>query len=296
MKVQANSVAAPSDENASSKADALMQKIIQKSKALPPMPQILVKASEVLSNEDAGFKEIGDVLETDQAMATRVLRLANSAYYSLSVPVSSVHQASAILGFKTLFEMITVVSSSKMMGKRIDGYGIDAREVWKHSLFVALAAQGLAEDKFPEQDIATDAFMAGLIHDAGMLLLDPYVLSEKERFQQHMASGHTIQEAETDIFGFSHADIAAQYLKKWNLTAGQIHAICFHHHPLQSGDDKLSYILHVADAMANWQNLERNFAIEDGALAFMGIDAEEMEMRSNAFETAADQIITSMAA
>ncbi len=272
----------------------LMGKIIKTARALPPMPQIIVRATAVLSDENAGFREIARVLETDQAMATRVLKLANSAYYGLRVPVNSVQQASALLGTKTLFEMITVVSSSKMIGKRLDGYDIPARDVWRHSLFTALGAKAIAEDQFP--DLADDAFMAGLLHDAGMLILDDYITKEKSRFEKLLENGKTISRAESIIFKFSHAQLASEYLKKWKLPASQTHAIEFHHQPSSSGGDTLSYILHAADAMANQKTLEKNFAMEPDAESFLGLEPEKIQALGALVQESTDGLIASMEA
>ena len=277
---------------ASASGPELMEKIIQTSKALPPMPQIIARANEVLSSDTAGFREISQVLESDQAMATRVLRIANSAYYGVSIPVTSVQQAAALLGFQTLFELITVVSSSKMMGKRLDGYNIDARSVWQHSLSVAVGAKAIADKYRPE--LINDAFMAGLIHDAGMLLLDKYVHENKKKFNSLLSEDKTFQDAETELFEFDHAALACRYMKKWKLPANLTHAIRYHHRPADSGFDALSCILHIADAMANTNNLETNFVMEDRALPAIGMDPEDLDRMTFEMEAMVEGIVQSM--
>lgn len=257
------------------KGEALFKKIIKTSQALPPMPEIMAKATKILSDDNAGFKEVGDVLETDQAMATRVLKLANSAYYGLSVPVSTVQQASALLGFQTLIELITVVSTSKMMGTSLDGYDIGSEEMWKHSLFVATASKLIAEKNHPE--LASDAFNAGLIHDSGMIIIDEYISKNKESYKNILNGGATVHSAEKQILGFNHAEIASEFFKKWNLPASQTKAIKFHHHPADSENDMLSYILHIADSIAMQNSPEKNCKLAEGATDFVGIDEEEIE-------------------
>lgn len=276
-----------------SSGDELMKKIIKNSRALPPMPEIIAKANQVLSDDSAGFKEVGDVLETDQAMATRVLKLANSAYYGLTVPVSSVQQASALLGFQTLMELITVVSTSKMMGKKLKGYAMDAKQVWKHSLSVAICAKLIAEKKFPA--LINDAFNAGLIHDSGMLILDDYVAKEKTTYQGLLDQGATIQGAEERMFGFDHGHIAADFFKKWKLPPSQTHAIRYHHDPSQSGSDPLAYILHAADTMANHEITERNFVFHQSALDFFGFSEDDWEEVKTSMQESVAHIIETMA-
>lgn len=252
----------------------LFRSILKESKALPPMPRILEKATEVLSDENAGFKEVGDVLETDQAMATRVLKLANSAYYGLSVPVESVQQASALLGFQTLIELITVVSTSQMMGKNLKGYDIDSKKMWEHSLSVANAAKIIAEKKHP--DMIGNAFNAGLIHDSGMIILDAYIDSRKSIYSAAISEGAAVHSAEKKILGFNHAEIASEFFKKWNLPPAQTHAIRYHHHPDESGDDTLAHILHVADYIAMSESPDENYQVSSNSLKALGLQEEEL--------------------
>ncbi len=270
----------------------LMMKIVKASKALPPMPQIIAKATEVLSSDKAGFKEVGEVLATDQAMATRVLKLANSAYYGRTTPVSSVQQASALLGFQTLLELITVVSTSKMMGKRLEGYGIEAEGVWRHSLLVAMGAKMIAQKRNP--DLVNDAFNAGLIHDSGMLILDDYVVEKRAAVEDILGNGKAIQNAERQIFGFDHGEIAAEFFKRWKLPETQLHAIRHHHEPSASGGDMLCYILHVADDMANREHTEKNFVFDPDALAAIGLSAEETDAMLEEVREAVNHIMASM--
>ncbi|MFW6333956.1 MAG: HDOD domain-containing protein, partial [Desulfosalsimonas sp.] len=139
-----------------------------------------------------------------------------------------------------------------------------------------------------------DAFMSGLLHDAGMLIMDPHMAKEKKRLERHLENGETIEQAEEAIFGFNHAQVASEYLKKWMLPASQTHAIEFHHRPSESEGDVLSGILHAADTMANVQALEKNFTPEQETLAELGFSLQELQDRGSATETEVDSLIESM--
>ena len=281
----------PGETNNIKGAD-LFKQIIKHSKALPPMPEIMAKATAILSDDNAGFKEVGDVLETDQAMATRVLKLANSAYYGLSVPVESVQQASALLGFQTLIELITVVSTSQMMGKSLKGYNISSKEMWEHSLSVATAAKLIAEKKHPE--FVGNAFNAGLIHDSGMIIIDEYIEKNKASFQNYLEDGITLHSAEKKILGFNHSEIASEFFKKWNLPPAQTKAIKYHHHPEASENDILSYILHIADYIAMTEKPEKNYKVNEQALSQLGFDENDIEEIFAQTKSAVSNIIQSV--
>lgn len=272
IKIQAKKSSGTKD---TIKGSELFKKIIKTSKALPPMPEIMAKATAILSDENAGFKEIGKVLETDQAMATRVLKLANSAYYSLSVAVESVQQASALLGCQALIELITVVSTAKMMGSSLKGYKISSKEMWKHSLSVATAAKIIAEKT--HSGLVASSFNAGLILDSGMIILDEYIEKNKDTFNNYIKNGTSIHSAEKQILGFNHSEIASEFFKKWNLPPAQMKAIRYHHNPEDSDKDPLSYILHIADYISMKDNPEKNYRLNDEALDFIGIKDTDIE-------------------
>ncbi|BCS98967.1 phosphohydrolase [Desulfoluna limicola] len=228
--------------------EALLTKIVKESRALPPMPEVMGRAIAVLNDGTSGFNEIGEVIETDQALATRVLKIANSAYYSLSVPVSTVKQAAAIMGSQAISDLITVVSTSKMLGKNLTGYRISSRHIWEHSLACAYASRLIAELKAPT--LANDAFNAGLIHDSGLLMLDPFIGMLKPAFDDAIKKGNaTFCDVEQELFGFTHTEVASLFFQKWNLPRVQTDAIRLQHTP-DDGNSPLAHIINVADVIA----------------------------------------------
>ena len=213
------------------------------------MPKVLFKARAVLSDENSSFKDISSIIETDQAIAAKILKVANSAYYGLSGMVSSIHQASVVLGYQTLEQVITMVSTSSLLGKQLRGYQLNAGALWRHSLAVALASKHIAQKRAPS--IESDAFSVGLIHDAGKLALDPYVLKKRkdiDRFLQDENPSFLL--AERTVLGFDHTEIAQDLSNKWKLPEDHGKAIRYHHTPDESGGNQLAHIVHVANYIA----------------------------------------------
>jgi len=265
---------------ASPASTVLKEKILKSLKDLPPMPQVLMKAREVMANPNSGFEELAKVLETDQAIAARVLRMANSPYYGLSGKVTSIQHASVVLGYKTLGELVNMAGSSSVVGKALDGYELEAGALWLHSMGVAFGSRIIANKKRPE--LANDAFSAGLIHDAGKLILNPHVLEKKEQFEAVMGSGDkTFLDAEKWILGFDHGEIASEACKKWNIPGALAVPIQYHHHPEQSGGDVLSYILHIADSVALMSGIGTGidgmlYRMDDKAMQVLSLSPDEL--------------------
>ncbi len=228
---------------------ALKAKILRSLVDLPPMPHIILKARDILSDPDASLKDLAKVIETDQAIVAKVLTLANSAYYGVSGMISTIPHASVLLGQRTLGQMITISASSAMLNTKLPGYGADPDEMWKHSLVCAFAAKRIAG--ISNEDMVEDAFTAGLLHDAGKIILDPYILKNKYEFKKlEWQKGLSLFEAEKAIIGFDHAEIMSRACRLWRFPEVQVNAIRYHHQPSCSEENKLACIIHLADILA----------------------------------------------
>ncbi|MDY6954391.1 MAG: HDOD domain-containing protein, partial [Thermodesulfobacteriota bacterium] len=193
---------------------ALKREILEAVGDLPPMSEAMHKARKVLADPNSSFKDLAIVFVTDQAIAARVLKLANSAYYGLSNQVSSIQHAAVVLGYRTLGELVTVASSSELMNKALNGYGLESGALWQHSLAVAFGSKFIAGKKAPA--LVNDAFAAGLIHDAGKLILDDYIVERREAFSACLSGDHgVLVRAEKEVLGVDHAEIASEICNKW---------------------------------------------------------------------------------
>jgi HD-like signal output (HDOD) protein len=213
------------------------------------MPQVVQKARKVLSDPKSSFSDLAKVIESDQGIVTRVLKMANSPYYGVSGNVSSVKHASVVLGTKTLMELLNLACSSEILGQTLEGYDLAAGDLWMHSLAVANGSQLIARRVNPS--LEQDAFSAGLIHDVGKIILDPYILERKADFQSFVKErSDTFLAAEKGILGFDHAELASEVCERWQIPRHIVLAIRYHHDPTPSDNDMLSYIVHLADAVA----------------------------------------------
>lgn len=270
--------------------EALKKKILRSVKSLPPMPQTVLKAREIMENSKSDFKELGQLLERDQAIATKVLKLANSPYYGMGGKISSVQHASVVLGHKALAELITMGGTASILGKTLEGYGLDSGALWRHSLAVAFGSKIIAKKKQPA--LLNDAFTSGLIHDAGKLILDQYVVERWEYFEEFMADGQqSFLGAEKKVLGFDHAEIASEVCKNWNIPKVLAIAIKYHHRPSRSNGSELAYIVHMADAIAMMTNLGLGidgmfYEVDDKAMEILGLQEEDInEIMAEVLET-----------
>ncbi len=271
----------------------LKKKILRAQDNLPPMPQIVAEALEVMADPNSGVDDIAKIIETDQSMVSNVLRMVNSAYYSLPSRISSIPQGCVLLGIRVLKEIIIMAGVSKLLEKNLKGYGFASGELWKHSVASALCSKFVAENESPEQK--NDAYIAGLIHDVGKIALDPYVLERMDDFNVFLEdeTANPI-EAEKKILGFDHAEIASEICIKWKFPENIALAIRLHHQPSLSQGDKLTYIVHLSDFIA--KSCGFGFSgntidhLEEGVLEFLSLKEEDIGHLQLALDEAMEQV------
>lgn len=257
-----------------------MEKILAGVEELPPMPEVVFKAQALLADSESSAKELAALLETDQSIATKVLKMANSAFYGMSGRVSSIQHASLVLGYKNLSEIISVAGAQKSLEKKLPGYGLESEDLWRHSLSVALGSKMIASRKNPELEMV--AHTAGLVHDVGKIILDPFVVEAKETFDSFLLQEQqTYLMAEQQILGFDHAEIAAEVCQKWSIPEVISSAIRYHHSPSSSLEVELAFILHMADFISlmsgeGYEDEDYLYELEEGTMDYLDFDQNDI--------------------
>ena len=272
--------------------------IVQGMGDLMPMPQIVIKAREIIANPMRGLKDLANLVEKDQAITTAVLRLANSAYYGLSGKVSNIQHASVMLGEQVLGEVITTAGTAGLMEKNLRGYGMAAADLWRHSMFVAVASKMIAEKNNPES--IHDAHIAGLIHDVGKIVLDDHVQAHKDLFSRALREGSGDHySAEQEVFGFTHCDIGSDLCRGWGIPKLIAGAIKYHHDPSYSLGNILSYIVYLADSLAFFfeagakgEDIQEGF--DQRVMGVLDLDESQLGLILEKAGKAVDQIADSL--
>jgi putative nucleotidyltransferase with HDIG domain len=225
---------------------ALKKKLLKGMDGLLPMPQVVLKAQNLLIDPNSKFDDLSDIIETDQEITLNILNVANSAYYSVKKEVYSVRQACVLLGLSVIGEIIMAAGTSTLFSKALAAYNMKPKDLWQHSLATALGSRRIADIISPAA--ANEAFLAGLFHDVGKLVLDEHIFSRNEAFKGFLGDSPDPHfKAEKQILGFNHAEVAAALCKKWKFPKAVTSAIRYHHHLNPDPDDALACILYAAD-------------------------------------------------
>lgn len=227
----------------SSSAKVDLHRRIDQVGELPTLPHVVQKLASMIGRPNVSAEEIGSLIEKDQVLSAKVLRLANSPFYGFPSRIASVAHAVVVLGLNVVKGLTLCATAFDMMKNA------GMNELWRHSLGVAITAHILgtkAALKNPEE-----VFVAGLLHDIGKVVL--YVKWPDVGRQITAATGKTgrsLMEAEQNLFDVTHADVGGWLATAWHLPTSLREPILYHHKPAAAQDAPLqTAIVHVADIL-----------------------------------------------
>jgi HD-like signal output (HDOD) protein len=242
-------------ERAFALRDVLMEpslkELISRTASLPSAPAIYHQLIDALRNPEVSAQQLGAIIATDIGMTAKVLQLVNSAFFGLRRHITSPQDAVFFLGSDAIKALAISVSAFSMFNasKSSRRFSIDALQ--EHSLGVAALAREIGKSQEIPKLMLDDAFVAGLLHDVGKLVL---VSSHPEKYAgvlDAVAHKGSAAAAEREIFGATHAEVGGYLLWLWGLPASVVEAVVFHHSPgsCPAGGFSPLAAVHVADAL-----------------------------------------------
>ena len=204
-----------------------IKKILEKTGDMPTLPSVAARINSEMLKESLTARRLGAIISEDAALTAKILRLANSAFYGLSSQVVSVEKAIIILGFNAVKNLALSISIYLFFRKGIKT-NIDVQGLWNHCLGCAVAAKILVEKT--DKRLGDDAFLFGVIHDIGKIILINNHLTEMEKVLGIMKEQKISQNAaENEVFGFTHQKLGGLLLKEWKFPENIIAGVRLHH-------------------------------------------------------------------
>ena len=202
---------------------------------LAAMPHVVWQLMEALANENTSADRLEKIIESDVAVASKILSLANSAYYSFAQEVTTIRRAIVLIGFKELEFLALGAGLAEVFDLRRVPQGMDGEGLWIHCMGVAWMAKELAVSAgYPTPG---EILIGGLLHDLGKLVLATHLADELAAVLELSQEGMTYFEAE-ELLGVSHTTVGYLLALRWGLPP--IHASAIRdHHSIQTSDPYL---------------------------------------------------------
>ena len=269
------SVIIPGELKSTEITDSIKKRILDEVRSLPTFPENVLELQALCGNPETTIEAISDRLSLDPSLTADVLKLSNSAAFITGKRISRIDEAIVIIGLKNLTAILAASATRKILDMRYRKF----EDVWDHCNRTAYYARCIAQEKGYSK-IVDSAFIAGLLHDIGTIVLlsiDPGLLNRIS----NMVKNRKIRTAamlEEITIGISHSTIGGLIAERWNFPEELVEAIRFHHSPLDPGikNRDLVMITYLANHLCSFENREADLLFfEREILEKFGIGSRE---------------------
>ena len=225
-----------------------LEEIVKQIRDLPTLPAVAQEMLNDLDNDECSLDTITEKIAMDQSIAAKVLRLANSSHYGNNSKVVTLQQATAMLGVKSIKNVIRMsILSKSFPASRCPEF--DFRGFWRHSIATAICGELISRALHMKHDFA---FTAGLLHDIGRLVLvNCYPQQYSEVYRYQLRTDCALIEAERAVLHLDHVDAGVALANQWHFSEAVCDAIRGHHNPELEGINPLASVIHVANAIVH---------------------------------------------
>jgi len=227
-----------------------LKTVISRMRSIPSLPALYDESTAAVRSENSSLAQIAKIISKDVGMAAKILQLANSAFLGASGRVSSLPQALTLIGNET----VRTLALSVHVFSQFDGnskVSANLPALWDHSVAVSTLAQRIANSEGCPKAVLEECFTAGLLHDLGKVVLLAELPQDYLKICTTPQKGSS--DPERELLGCTHAEVGAYLMSIWGLPFPLVHAVAYHHHPMESAETSFSPLtaVHVADAVAS---------------------------------------------
>ena len=221
---------------------------------MPSLSTTVSKVLEVCNNPNTSPGDLNKVISLDPVLTGKVLKLINSAYYSLPNQVASLTRAIIMLGLNTVKNLALSTAILENLGDDGNSTGLSMDDFWTHSICVGVTAKSIASTVGVPATQRDEYFLTGLLHDLGKIPLnnrfpENYIKSLEFTSLKHLP----LYKTEEIVFGINHMEVGQMIAEKWQLNDSMTESLFYHHSPEEAKEENhlMVSIIALANACAN---------------------------------------------
>jgi putative nucleotidyltransferase with HDIG domain len=261
-------------------ADQILNKL-KKIKEISTLPDVMQRIMDILADENSSSQELSREIEHDPALTAKILKVVNSAFYGFYRRIANVNEAVVILGYNEVRSIAITVSVFDVFSGKPAKTPFNRVKFWEHSIGTAVVADILRQECCRYEE---GAFVAGLLHDIGKVVMDQHFPSEWTAvLNESREKGLPLIDVEREMLGISHARIGQILCDYWNLPEDLGRAIRRHHRkPTESSNLPLDGLIYAANSLAQQKKIGSGgddyvVPLEKDTLQLIGLPPDGME-------------------
>lgn len=203
---------------------------VSKNSEISSIKETITNILQIINDPVSGAKDLKEIIEVDPPLTVKLLKLANSAYYAPTNPITGIQEAIVTLGFDAVRELAISQKVCQLFANSDTFHGYSRLELWKHCLAVAILGKLIYRREFRKK--GDDIYVCGLLHDLGLIVLDQFNHDEFQNVLSNFTKDNkNLTEVEDNILKYNHAEIAMNLCLEWEIPEDITYAIGFHHKP-----------------------------------------------------------------
>jgi putative nucleotidyltransferase with HDIG domain len=225
-----------------------IKEILDRAPEILTLPSIINEIMDVISRKNSSATDLTNIIESDPALTTRILTVANSAYYGFVKKISTISHAVVVLGFKEIQNISLGMSVLQMFNRKGSEF---SEQLWKHSFSVGVGTKMIAQ--YLNLKIDGKYFVGGLLHDVGKIFISQYMTDTFSNLLDAIDeedNNYSYHAVEKRVFGITHSEVGEILLNSWMFPPDVVNAVAHHHSPVMSEVDPIFAVcVHLADVM-----------------------------------------------
>ncbi len=249
-----NKITLPLTAYSISSLNELSKEYVEIIDAIPQFPDNINSINRLLNQPDMKLSDVAEQISNDIALTADLLKIVNSAAFSLVTPCRSIPDAVKLVGTRGIKNLLYSIGSLKSLEK----FSPEQKNLWNHCAKVAYYAKYITKTFYPSsRELSEDIYVCALLHDMGRVVFNvahPQMIEKfKQKCREHILSMDVFERITA---GLNHSEIGAQIAEKWNFPDVIVNAIRYHHEPLSAPEKMrtIAAIVYFANMISNYQD------------------------------------------
>ena len=275
-----------------------LQIIAKSASQLFSLPEICIKLQDLIYDPESSMSDIAQLISVDPSLSARLLKIANSSFYSFPSQIDSLSRAITLIGTADLYSLALATSTPETFGSLEDNEHIDMYRFWRLSVNTGLTSRLLAEELGLRH---TEVFfLAGLFHNLGKLVILEQAPDKYLEIKSGLDSGVSPWSVEKGVIDYTYAEVGDALLECWNMPANLRDMVANQHQPEQASDPRFAAIIHIASRGISHQEygaeIGFNFlqSIDANAWRLTDLSPEQLEQALQTAESSSQEMMNNM--